>query len=155
MPADAKPLFRPDALRPGLAAVALPASADAARAKLARWAKLLASPAGLAKKETELRDEFLFDVFRDLLGYTSAVADADGETPVSEVPDLPPSEQPPRIPKWAQALLWGLLLAAVVLLFVHDLARQRNKSAPDVPPTTTHGPRTPTVPAGSAYRQLR
>lgn len=72
MAVDLKPLFRPEALRPHLAGFALPASAPAGRDALARWAKLLGSKAGQKMKETELRDEFLYDVFRDLLGYTTA-----------------------------------------------------------------------------------
>jgi hypothetical protein len=71
MPADPKPLFRPDAVRPKLTGFALPPTATATRAKLGKWATLLGSKAGGGKKETELRDEFLYDVFRDLLGYTT------------------------------------------------------------------------------------
>ena len=78
MPADPKPLFRPDAVRPRVKDFAPPATAVAGRGKLARWAGLLGSKAGGAKKETELRDEFLYDVFRDLLGYTTP-AEAPGK----------------------------------------------------------------------------
>jgi hypothetical protein len=70
MPADAKPLFRPEALRPKLAGFTLPASAEAARPKLADWAALLGSPGADALKETELLPSFLRDLFEDLLGYT-------------------------------------------------------------------------------------
>lgn len=51
---------------------ALPTTAAAERDKLRTWAGLLGSPAGLKLKETQVRDEFLYDVFRDLLGYTTA-----------------------------------------------------------------------------------
>ena len=80
MSAEAKPLFRPEAIRPKLLSFTLPPGVDAARAKLVGWASLLASDSGKKKKETELRDEFLFDVFRDLLGYTTAAQHADAYT---------------------------------------------------------------------------
>jgi hypothetical protein len=80
MPAETKPLFRPEALRPRLAAFTLPPIASKARAKLTRWANLLASKAVDDLKETELRDEFIFDVFRDLLGYISVVETSTGYT---------------------------------------------------------------------------
>jgi hypothetical protein len=73
MPTEPKPLFRPEALRSALAAFHVPPAAVAARPKLTRWAKLLATRQGAGMKETELRDEFIYDVFRDLLGYVSPV----------------------------------------------------------------------------------
>jgi len=73
MPTDPKPLFRPEAIQPQLDAFEPPSTALAGRPKLKQWAKLLASPQAAAKKETELRDEFIFDVFRDVLGYVSQV----------------------------------------------------------------------------------
>ncbi len=76
MPADVKPLFRPDALRPKLNAFTLPPAAVAARPKLAEWVKLLASDAGKKKKETELLADFLRDVFVDILGYVPPPAGA-------------------------------------------------------------------------------
>jgi len=69
MPADVKPLFRPDALRPKLAEFTIPLAAMTARPKLAEWVKLLASDAGKKRKETELLADFLRDVFVDLLRY--------------------------------------------------------------------------------------
>jgi SAM-dependent methyltransferase len=74
MPADVKPLFRPDAVRPKLAGFTVPPSAVAARPKLADWVKLLDTPAGRNKKETELLPAFLTDVFVGVLGYTSPPA---------------------------------------------------------------------------------
>ncbi|HVK07290.1 MAG TPA: hypothetical protein VM597_00800 [Gemmataceae bacterium] len=71
MPATAKPLFRPETLHQKLAAFSVPPAAAAGRAKLGRWADLVEGPGGLALKETELLPEFLGDVFRDLLGYTT------------------------------------------------------------------------------------
>ncbi len=71
MPVTVKPLFRPEALSAGLDGFALPPTAEVGRGKLRQWAGLLGTPAGLKLKETEVRDEFLYDVFRDLLGYTT------------------------------------------------------------------------------------
>jgi hypothetical protein len=69
MPTDAKPLFRPEAVRPKVRAFELPARAD--RAKIAKWAKMFAGSAKPKWKETEVRDEFLYDIFRDALGYVT------------------------------------------------------------------------------------
>ena len=67
MPADAKPLFRLDALR---ARWRLHDGAGrSARAKLGHWTELLASKAAEKMKETELLGDFIRDVFGDLLGY--------------------------------------------------------------------------------------
>ena len=71
MPAEAKPLFRPDVLRAHLAAFSLPASVDASRPKLAHWADLLSSDNARALKEQEILPDFLTDFFCELLGYTS------------------------------------------------------------------------------------
>jgi hypothetical protein len=76
MPADVKPLFRPDALRPKLAEFNVTPAAVAARPKLAEWVKLLASDAGKKRKETELLADFLRDVFVELLGYTPPPSEA-------------------------------------------------------------------------------
>ena len=73
MPAEPKPLFRPEALRTRLDKFQPPPAAVAARPKLTHWSNLLGSAQGAGMKETELRDEFLYDVFRDLLGYVSPV----------------------------------------------------------------------------------
>ena len=80
MPTEPKPLFRPEALQPRLEAFQPSPTAIAARPKLIRWAKLLGTPQAAAMKETELRDEFIYDVFRDLLGYISSVQDHDNYT---------------------------------------------------------------------------
>ncbi len=76
MPTPAKSLFRPEALRPKLAAFTVPPSAVAARAKLADWAKLLASEPAAAMKESELLPGFLADVFFQILGYTGPATSA-------------------------------------------------------------------------------
>ena len=76
MPVEAKPLFRPEVLRPRLAAFRPPeAQADAARAKLARWADLLATGRADDYTEKELLPDFLADVVCGLLGYARAVDD--------------------------------------------------------------------------------
>ncbi|WP_337177056.1 DNA methyltransferase [Paludisphaera sp.] len=80
MPVEAKPLFRPDVLRPRLAGFQLPGGADSAREILRRWADLLGSPQADSLKEQELLPDFLTDVFRGVLGYTRAVDDRDRYT---------------------------------------------------------------------------
>ena len=74
MPALVKPLFRPEALRPKLALFRPTDAAMAARAKLAEWAELLATPAAKKMKETELLGDFFRDVFADTLGYVGPAA---------------------------------------------------------------------------------
>lgn len=73
MPVEAKPLFRPDVLRPQLAAFRLPERAAEMRAVLGRWASLLGSVQADTLKEQELLPDFLTDVFCGVLGYTRAV----------------------------------------------------------------------------------
>ncbi len=70
MPVEARPLFRPDVLRPQLAAFTLPARVEPLRAKLAHWAELLASGKADKFKEQELLPDFLTDFFLGLLGYS-------------------------------------------------------------------------------------
>ncbi|MSU80236.1 MAG: class I SAM-dependent DNA methyltransferase [Gemmataceae bacterium] len=76
MPADAKPLFRSDALRPKLSAFTPSAAVAAARTKLGHWTDLLSSKAAEKMKETELLADFLRDIFGDLLGYTGPASGA-------------------------------------------------------------------------------
>ena len=71
MPAEAKPLFHPAAIRDALAGFTLPPAAVAARAKVREWAKQLGSKKLDAKKETELLPGFVADVFEAALGYTA------------------------------------------------------------------------------------
>ena len=82
MPALVKPLFRPEALRPKLAAFHPPPTAVAGRGKLAGWVKLLASARAAKMKETELLPDFIGNVFGDLLGYIGPAA---GSTSVSDL----------------------------------------------------------------------
>jgi hypothetical protein len=63
MPITAKPLFRPEALRPKLAGFVVPAAALAARAKVVQWEEFLRSKDTAQSKETELLAWFLEDVF--------------------------------------------------------------------------------------------
>jgi methylase of polypeptide subunit release factors len=71
MPADAKPLFRLDALRAKMSLYSMPSAVASARPKLGNWTDLLASKAAEKMKETELLGDFIRDVFGDLLGYDS------------------------------------------------------------------------------------
>jgi len=73
VPVEAKPLFRPDVLRPQLAAFRLPERAAEMRAVLGRWASLLGSVQADTLKEQELLPDFLTDVFCGVLGYSRAV----------------------------------------------------------------------------------
>lgn len=70
MPVSAKPLFRPEALRPRLKNFTISGTARKAQGKLADWARLFESGEADRMKETELLAEFLTHVFIDLLGYT-------------------------------------------------------------------------------------
>ena len=76
MSAPVKPLFRPDAVRPALAAFLPPPAAVAARPKLAAWADRLVAGGLDGHKETELLPGFLHDVFGGVLGYTGPPAAA-------------------------------------------------------------------------------
>ena len=70
MPVEAKPLFRPDVLRPHLQSFAWPENLAASKATLARWAELFSTGRADKFKEQELLPDFLKDVFCDALGYT-------------------------------------------------------------------------------------
>ncbi len=80
MPSPAKPLFRPEALRPRLTAFTVPPAAIEARAKLANWAKLLDSKQAQKLKESELLADFITDVFCTVLGYAGPAADPERYT---------------------------------------------------------------------------
>ena len=77
MPVEAKPLFRPDVLRPYLATFALPEQVASSRPKLQDWAELLASGQADKFKEQEILHDFLTDFFCELLGYTRPVDGGD------------------------------------------------------------------------------
>ena len=77
MPVEAKPLFRPDVLRPELATFRLPGNAQAMQETLTRWSELLCSAQADTLKEQELLPDFLTDIFREVLGYTRAVDNKD------------------------------------------------------------------------------
>jgi len=74
VPSEAKPLFRPEALRPRLAGFSLPPRVDALRPKLTHWAALLGAESGDAFRERELLPDFLTDIFLGILGYTGPAA---------------------------------------------------------------------------------
>ncbi len=75
MPTEVKPLFHPAAIRDAMKAFAILPGAVAARAKVADWAKQLASKKLDTKKETELLPAFVADVFEGALGYSRPPAD--------------------------------------------------------------------------------
>lgn len=75
MPAEAKPLFHPAALKAAMKAFALPPAAVAARAKVQQWGAQLAAKKLDGKKETELLPGFIQDVFEAALGYTRPPSD--------------------------------------------------------------------------------
>jgi hypothetical protein len=67
MPVEVKPLFRPDVLRPHLAAFAMPAVESA---PLQHWAGEISSGRINRFSEQEILPHFLADFFIGLLGYT-------------------------------------------------------------------------------------
>ncbi len=77
MPVEAKPLFRPDVLRPRLAGFDLSGDVTGMRDTLGRWAGLLWSPQADTLKEQELLPDFLTDIFCGILGYNRAVDNKD------------------------------------------------------------------------------
>lgn len=82
MPTILKPLFRPDVLRPHLTSFALPEHVERSRAKLERWAELVASRQADALKERELLPAFLTDFFNGILSYTGP-SDSPGDYTIS------------------------------------------------------------------------
>jgi hypothetical protein len=70
VPAEAKPLFRPEALRPKLTGFALPPRVGPVLPKLRRWAEMVTTGEADGYNETELLPDFLTDVFLNTLGYT-------------------------------------------------------------------------------------
>jgi hypothetical protein len=77
MAVETKPLFHPEVIRQQLGAFTLPASAEAAQAKLQDWANLISSGKADAINEKALLPDFLTDVFLNLLGYTAPAGPSD------------------------------------------------------------------------------
>lgn len=69
MPVEAKPLFRPDILRPHLLSFAWPANLSDSKAILAKWATMLSTGRADKFKEQQLLPDFLTDIFCSVLGY--------------------------------------------------------------------------------------
>ena len=69
MPVEAKPLFRPDVLRPHLLSFQWPANLADIKSTLARWSLMLSTKQADKFKEKELLPDFLTDVFGGVLGY--------------------------------------------------------------------------------------
>src|SRR5436309_1014175 len=67
MPVEAKPLFRPDVLRPHLQTFDLPPNLDQSKATLAKWATMFSSDRKF--NERELLPDFLTDIFCSVLGF--------------------------------------------------------------------------------------
>jgi hypothetical protein len=80
VPVEAKPLFRPEVVRPLLAGFRLPQAMEPARERVSKWAEMLSSGRADQFKETEILPEFLGDIFCRLLGYVSAVESSDRYT---------------------------------------------------------------------------
>ncbi len=80
MPVEAKPLFRPDLIRPHIDQFVLPDHVERFRDKLKNWKELLKSGRGDKLKETELLPDFLTDFFYDLLGYSGPASSEDHYT---------------------------------------------------------------------------
>lgn len=69
MPVEAKPLFRPDALRPLLKSFEAPDDFPARRAIVQKWAALFTSTTSNSFREQELLADFISDIFCGVLGY--------------------------------------------------------------------------------------
>ena len=80
MPVEAKPLFRPDALRPHLKAFQLPRPLETYQAILSKWADMLSSGKANRFKEQEILGDFLNDVFCGVLDYARPADDPDRHT---------------------------------------------------------------------------
>ncbi len=70
MPVEAKPLFRPEVVRPHLVGFRLP---EKSRETMAKWAEMIGSGRADQFNERELLPDFLSDVFCGVLGYSRAV----------------------------------------------------------------------------------
>lgn len=75
MPVEAKPLFRPDVLRPFLQAFVPPPNMADSKATLAKWATMISTGRADKFKEQELLPDFLADVFCSVLGYVRPADD--------------------------------------------------------------------------------
>jgi len=77
VPLEAKPLFRPEVLRPLLATFRLPQDFSQSRITLDKWAKILSTGQADSYKEKELLPDFLNDFLCGVLGYQRAVDSPD------------------------------------------------------------------------------
>ncbi|MCY2964896.1 MAG: N-6 DNA methylase [Planctomycetota bacterium] len=80
MPADPKPLFRPDVLRGRLKPFSLPPHVADCKSMLRRWDELLSTRTAGRLNEQQLLPDFLTEVFGLLLGYSGPVAGGDRYT---------------------------------------------------------------------------
>lgn len=74
MPVERKPLFRPEILAPGAAALSPHEIPEPAREALRKWARLLSSSRAEELNESELLPDYLSDVFYGVLGYRGPAA---------------------------------------------------------------------------------
>ncbi len=80
MPVDAKPLFRPDALRPHLREYHWPDHLPLIREILTRWTGLVTGRSAEKLNEQEILANFLTDIFGTVLGYSRPVDNPDRYT---------------------------------------------------------------------------
>jgi hypothetical protein len=80
MPIEAKPLFRPDVLRPRLDNFLMPPIDAGLRRILENWATSIAGGSIDRRGEDELLPDFLRDFFITLLGYTGPVGGGERHT---------------------------------------------------------------------------
>lgn len=76
MPVEAKPLFRPDVLRPYVDDFTLPPHVEQFRPKLEHWAELIRTDRINNFRESEILPDFLTDFFGTLLGYSGPASGA-------------------------------------------------------------------------------
>jgi hypothetical protein len=77
LPVEAKPLFRPDLLRPLLTTFGRSCPLEAPRAAVRRWADMLCAPEADRLNEKEILPDFLTDIFCGVLGYVRKVDSPD------------------------------------------------------------------------------
>jgi hypothetical protein len=77
LPTVAKPLFRPEVLRPYILSFQLPQRVESLRPKMIQWAEMFSSGRADSFKERELLPQFVSDFFFGILGYSGPSSDPD------------------------------------------------------------------------------
>jgi hypothetical protein len=80
LPIVAKPLFRPEVLRPHILSFQLPERVESLRPKLIQWAEMFTSGRADSFKERELLPQFVSDFFFGILGYSGPSSNPDRYT---------------------------------------------------------------------------